>query len=275
MLPLVLLAVNIAEWSSKELERGIPYLPAKEQQRVWRYRLKLDRYRSLASQLLRRYLFVKHFNISWEQLVFETSEFGKPRLTEPKANEGFGDIDFNVSHHGDWVVLAACSNGKIGIDVTTRDIPSGSIQEFINCFSSQLAEDEIQVFRQIDDMRRKLWLFYEIWCLKESYIKALGVGLHKDLKHVSFVSSKEDRMAVRKVQVHDVEAPDNDTNYFFHLSYLDSQHPVAICTNTDLSYADYLLNSTSLEVDQRQSNTPLLATSFTKITLDEILQCTK
>lgn len=184
-------------------------------------------------------------------------------------------MDFNVSHHGDWVVLAACSNGKIGIDVTTRDIPSGSIQDFINCFSSQLAEDEIQVLSKIEDMRRKLWLFFEIWCLKESYIKALGVGLHKDLKYVNFVSSKNDLTALRKVQVHDLEAPGNDMSYNFHLSYLDSQHPVAICTNTNLSDAEDLLKSTSLAVDQRQSNTPPTATSFTKITLDEILQCTE
>ncbi|KAG2177165.1 hypothetical protein INT43_007822 [Umbelopsis isabellina] len=270
MQPLVLLAVNIADWSSKELERGIPCLPAEEQQRVRRYRFEVDRCRSLASQLLRRYLFVKHSKIPWEQLAFETSEFGKPRL----ANEGFEDIDFNVSHHGDWVVLAACSQGKIGIDVTTRDIPSGSIQDFINCFNSQLADDEIQVLRKIEDMRRKLWLFYEIWCLKESYIKALGLGLHKDLKYVSFVSSKDDLTALRKVQVHDLQAPGNDPVYTFHLSYLDSQHPVAMCTNTDLSDAEDLLESTSLEVDQRQSNNPLTDTSFTKITLDEILQCT-
>jgi phosphopantetheinyl transferase len=55
-----------------------------------------------------------------------------------KAKEGTKDIDFNLSHHGDWVVIAACSNGEIGIDVTTRNIPSGSIQEFIDCFTFQV-----------------------------------------------------------------------------------------------------------------------------------------
>jgi hypothetical protein len=103
----------------------------------------------------------------------------------------------------------------------------------------------------------------------------LGVGLHKDLKHVSFTSAKkEDPDPLRKIHLHDLEVPANDLIYIFHLSYLDSNHPVAICTNTDLSDTENLLASASLEVDQLQSNTPRNTTPFTKITLDEILQFT-
>jgi phosphopantetheinyl transferase len=101
MVPLVLLAVNVAKWSSKEvgitflycfteffpsnlslsqLELGLQHLPAEEHGSILRYRLKEDRHRALASQLLRRYLFAKYLEIPWAQLTFETSEFGKPRL---------------------------------------------------------------------------------------------------------------------------------------------------------------------------------------------------
>jgi phosphopantetheinyl transferase len=49
------------------------------------------------------------------------------------------NIDFNVSHHGEWVVIAACSYGKIGIDVTRNELPSERIDAFIECFADQVS----------------------------------------------------------------------------------------------------------------------------------------
>jgi phosphopantetheinyl transferase len=55
-----------------------------------------------------------------------------------KVTDGDDNIDFNVSHHGDWVVLAACTNGKIGVDVTRRDVPKEDVDSFVNYFTDQV-----------------------------------------------------------------------------------------------------------------------------------------
>jgi phosphopantetheinyl transferase len=48
------------------------------------------------------------------------------------------NVDFNVSHHGEWVVIGLCSNGTIGVDVTRNELPQESVDTFIDCFADQV-----------------------------------------------------------------------------------------------------------------------------------------
>lgn len=50
--------------------------------------------------------------------------------------------DFNISHHGHWVILAATDQPghRVGVDIVTMDTPSSSVTEFIECFHPQASD---------------------------------------------------------------------------------------------------------------------------------------
>eukprot|EP00727_Mastigamoeba_balamuthi_P004351 m51a1_g13914 hypothetical protein (108) ;mRNA; r:795283-795657 len=49
-----------------------------------------------------------------------------------------------------------------------------------------MTEDEWRQVYEPDDTDERANTFFTLWCLKESYIKALGVGLSHDLERISF-----------------------------------------------------------------------------------------
>lgn len=104
-------------------------------------------------------------------LQFTKNADGKPSLLHPHLQ-----WQFNLSHSHDWVVLALCEGGSLGIDIesyTRRNNLRAIAQRFFsdeeNARLTQCAESE--------------WLdqFFAIWTLKEAHAKALGCGLPKIL----------------------------------------------------------------------------------------------
>ncbi|WP_407672276.1 4'-phosphopantetheinyl transferase family protein [Paenibacillus sinensis] len=102
-----------------------------------------------------------------EQLLFGTTPFGKPILLNKEH------MHFNVSHSGEWVVCAV-DDQPIGIDV-----------EYINLRKIEGHYKVARRFftsREYDDLMTRQGLekaryFYDLWTLKESYIKKDGRGL--------------------------------------------------------------------------------------------------
>ena len=103
-----------------------------------------------------------------ESFQIQKNEFGKPYIRDRK------DFYYNLSHSGDYVVLA-WGNGEVGVDVQQHraDTDMRIIAE------NYFAEDEIQYIRQSD--RQTAERFYEIWTGKESYLKYVGKGNMRSL----------------------------------------------------------------------------------------------
>jgi 4'-phosphopantetheinyl transferase len=105
-------------------------------------------------------------------LQFLYSEHGKPRITNPAAQ----DIRFNVSHSGEQAVVAVVSGREIGVDVE-------QIRE--NMEIDSLAERFFSIAEK-DFLRRlpqeeKLSTFFRFWTCKEAFLKAQAVGLSRSL----------------------------------------------------------------------------------------------
>ena len=105
------------------------------------------------------------------------NDFGKPYLKDRR------DVYYNLSHSGDYVVLA-WGNGEVGVDVQQHraDTDMRIIAE------NYFAEDEIQYIRQSD--RQTAERFYEIWTGKESYLKYVGKGLKGNMRSLSILERK-------------------------------------------------------------------------------------
>ncbi|CAG8528504.1 8495_t:CDS:2 [Paraglomus occultum] len=209
-------AVNIITWNptDEEFDDALSTISAYERERICQLRIKEQAKASLIGRLLLLYLFNSIYNIQWEAIKFERTKENKPILASSVrlfivlaglsrtsswyltllfllSNQVFPDIgvrvDFNVSHHGDWVVLVASENCRVGIDVMKIEEPyNENIETFLESLREQLSKTEWDAISAPDYPILKLHRFYRYWCLKESYIKAIGVGLAMSLKKLDF-----------------------------------------------------------------------------------------
>jgi 4'-phosphopantetheinyl transferase len=85
-----------------------------------------------------------------------------------------GRLEFNVSHSRDRLLVAVTAGRAVGIDIEFRrtKLTMESIAK------RWFAPEEQTFFRTLEDPATG---FFEIWAKKEAYVKAMGVGIYKDL----------------------------------------------------------------------------------------------
>jgi 4'-phosphopantetheinyl transferase len=138
-------------------------LPVEKQKRIQNFVFRDDAIRSLVADLLVRCIIGKEFHIPIDKIQFDNNTFGKPFV------EGLQSFHYNVSHSGHWIVCAT-DNQPVGIDIE-QILPIDF--DIANRFFTTL---EIQDLEKKAG-KAKLSYFYDLWSLKESYIKMVGKGL--------------------------------------------------------------------------------------------------
>ncbi|WP_418789106.1 4'-phosphopantetheinyl transferase family protein [Otariodibacter oris] len=96
-------------------------------------------------------------------------------------------IDFNISHSGDWVAVIfryATPQKVVGIDIEHPQ-KIRRYNELLHYYASQQEIDEIHtptILSQLTDLTDR---FYLSWCLREAILKSQGVGIVKlsEVKH--------------------------------------------------------------------------------------------
>jgi len=151
--------------------RLLAKVPAAKAQAVLRFMRRADRERSLVAELLARRQLALRWDLDPSNLQWVKNAYGKPALPEPAP--GY----FNLSHAGNWVVLASHSQ-PVGIDV--EQIQPIEAEIAVHYFSP---EEQAYVNSAAAGWTER---FFDIWTLKESYIKAVGQGLSIPLTSFSF-----------------------------------------------------------------------------------------
>lgn len=79
---------------------------------------------------------------------------------------------FNLSHSGEYVVLAISNTGRVGVDVECVDttlINQGMARSFMSA-------EELQQYWALPASQQQTF-FFRLWTIKEALLKAIGVGL--------------------------------------------------------------------------------------------------
>ncbi|WP_319593227.1 4'-phosphopantetheinyl transferase family protein [Shewanella donghaensis] len=160
--------------------------------------LKVNRYIQLSAReqglMVRGYLRVllsRFADIKPNEWAFEYGEKGKPRLSEQHFNQT--GLRFNLSHSGDWLFVAIHQHDnatesthqyeqiQLGADIERRR-ESTNIHSILSHYFSKPEEAALLALPEAEHRER----FFDLWTLKESYIKAKGLGLSLSLKSFSF-----------------------------------------------------------------------------------------
>ena len=127
-----------------------------------------DRVRHVAVRGALRRLLGDRLEMQPEQLIFETNRYGKPRL---HVDAG---IEFNVSHSGSFALIAISSKGAVGVDIEQYN-PNLDVAGLVDQVLS--SNERVTAIGAHE--------FFELWVLKESALKALGLGISENLQGLS------------------------------------------------------------------------------------------
>ena len=110
---------------------------------------------------------------------FTANPFGRPEITSPICQPA---LRFNVSHTDGLIVCLLAADREIGVDVedTTRDTIGG-----VEIADRYFSPAEVAALRAVPQAIQRE-RFFDYWTLKESYIKARGLGLQLPLDQFSF-----------------------------------------------------------------------------------------
>jgi 4'-phosphopantetheinyl transferase len=169
---------------------------------------------TLAHGLVRRTL---QAHLGTSALVFSENQYGKPSVP---------GIEFNLSHTKGLVALGLSDEGALGVDVETFNRGTDVLSVAQHSFSDLEAAD---VTATPPAQRKER--FFRYWTLKESYIKARGMGLHLPLKAFSFLLDEPDATHTNRIRI-TMRADLNDTpeRWYFEQTKLDGDFFLAVCT---------------------------------------------
>jgi 4'-phosphopantetheinyl transferase len=162
-----------------ELARFDSVLSAEERLRRDRFVFYHDRRDFVVAHGLLRWALSRYGTVSPEEWRFTIDHFGKPSLVAGEA--GTTPLAFSLAHTRGYVACAIARDVSVGIDVERLGPVSWSSAIAARHFSTE--ENQLLAMSAPGeaDMR-----FFEIWTLKEAYLKALGAGLNVPLSTVGF-----------------------------------------------------------------------------------------
>jgi 4'-phosphopantetheinyl transferase len=174
-----------------------------------------DQLRYLTTRALTRHLLARYTGIAAPALRFATTAYGRPYLKDGGLAHR---VCFNISHTSDFVVLAIASERELGIDIESTSIRRAPIEIAERYF----APAEVRSLRALPE-RLQSERFWELWTLKESYIKARGKGLSLDLDTFSFDLATANALGFSA-------APDDFAERWSFWQFRpDAYHVVALC----------------------------------------------
>jgi 4'-phosphopantetheinyl transferase len=205
-----LFAIRLLDEASflNKKEQLLEMLPVENRTFFTRFKRTASLQRSLLGEVLLRYILGRKLGIQSITITFRKSDNGKPYLENKEAY-------FNLSHSGDWVVMAL-SDGEVGIDV-----------EVVRTVNYRIAErffspEEVALLNSKVD-NEKLDYFFDLWTLKESFLKFIGTGLTRSLNSFSIYHDKA-RIRIKE------EGKLNNTNIFFRQYAIENGYKLSVCS---------------------------------------------
>ncbi len=136
-------------------------------ERSYKFRYESDFLLSMGGELLARAIIRENLGLENKNINFGKTFYGKPFLINS------ADFYFNVSHSGEFVICVFADT-ETGCDCELID-PAAGLENIKIVYTNR----EYELIHSLNDSD-KIKLSYNIWTLKESYLKCAGIGLNEE-----------------------------------------------------------------------------------------------
>lgn len=189
-------------------------LDASERARYDRYRRDLDRHMFLLGRVMARAVVADALQVPPDAWRWREGDRGRPEIDAAACA-----VSFNLAHSDGSVVCALSRTGPVGVDIENRTRTPLERALVVRCCHVDEAAD---VDARGDDWRDR---FLQYWTLKESYLKAVGLGISVHLPDVRFRLGPP----VQPAFVGSLSGA--DAGWTFDLTTIDPAHFVAVAVS--------------------------------------------
>ncbi|NWH94906.1 ADPPT transferase, partial [Aegithalos caudatus] len=140
---------------------------------------------------------------------------------------------------------------------------SSSIPNFFHIMKRQFTEMEWNVIKSMSNEWMQLDMFYRHWALKESFLKAIGVGIGFNLQRIEFNVSPL-KLEIGKVykETNMLLDGEKEEEWTFEETRLDDHHHVAVALGRQEGFVQKDSDVHSMEPNQPQ---------FTVLTFEDLV----
>jgi 4'-phosphopantetheinyl transferase len=176
----------------------------------------------LARALLRSQLSKRVPSILPNEWVFTIDQYGKPRLAEAFS---YLNLQFNLSHSENLVVLALGQGCSLGVDVECHNRPVFSMALAKRYFSESEFFDLMKLTEPLQIKR-----IAQLWTLKESYLKTNGLGVRVPLAKLEFHFNQCGGLAVTisPSWIKSLPAEEISDVHLFRLACVEKEYSLAL-----------------------------------------------
>lgn len=169
----------------------------------------------LVTRALCRTVLSAYARVPPAQWRFRDNGYGRPEIA---GDINFGGLRFNLSNARSLVACVLTCEVDAGIDVEEVNRHSASLSIADHYFSPP----ELRALHALPPEQQRV-RFFELWTLKESYIKARGMGLSIPLDRFSFILDEPSIRIAIDPRLNDAEAA-----WQFQLYRLGNDHIMAV-----------------------------------------------
>jgi len=125
----------------------------------------------------------KYIGGTADELEFSREKNGRPYIAGAK-------LDFNLSHSGDWALLAVSAGTRVGVDIEQvredRDFRAIACRYFSASEAKMICDSDNEFLARAR--------FYALWTAKEAALKAVGTGIAGGLAETSLEDGQHIRL---------------------------------------------------------------------------------
>jgi len=168
-----------------------------EYRKAMRYHRPVDRDQYIAGRGILRTIISAYLRLSPGELRFAYNEYGKPAVSDDQNDRA---LNFNLSHSNGLALYAITRGRLVGIDIEyiREDFATIDIAEHF------FSKDEVRSLMAVPTDRR-VEAFFNCWSRKESYIKAIGMGVSYPLDGFTVSLAPNEAPALLKVAADESE----------------------------------------------------------------------
>ncbi len=198
----------------------VSYLSDDECERADRLKIEEKKKQFVIARAVLRKLLANCLSLNVREITFSYGEHCKPYVIQ-KYNHHV--IEFNLSHSGNYVLMALTLDNKVGVDIEKVN-EQIDYQSLSRRFFSEKEKQELGKLAQTEQLEA----FYRAWVRKESFIKAVGRGIAYGLDRfsVSLGHSKISRIDIEPNNL------DNEKWYCYDLVSVEN-YKTALTSSND------------------------------------------
>ena len=207
-------------------------LDESEQQRASKFYFEKDRAAYIQSHIAMRRILSLYLKIEPNQIKYELSPMGKPRCP---SDLNPSQITFNLSHTKGMALVAIASKLEVGVDLERLDRKC----RFNDVAQRFFAPKENDFLSKVGS-KEYAQTFFQLWTLKEAYLKATGDGISNSLSQVEFAIRSHEGFQTIKLQ----QDPQAHEHWCSHTISIPPDYIAGVVLNArELSLERFVFNS--------------------------------